>query len=102
MDYELKNRFVNYFGSQRLGTTWSQEAGPAAVGCFIVCGEWRKAIQLLVEPGLIFTVIMNNKSKEQEDRSIDALKEYRNNKNAKIAARQVPVVCYNLIALLRV
>ena len=55
---------MNYFGSQRLGTTWSQEAGPAAVGCFIVCGEWRKAIQLLGEPGLIFTVIMNNKSKE--------------------------------------
>ena len=55
---------MNYFGSQRLGTTWSQEAGPAAVGCFIVCGEWRKAIQLLIEPGLIFTVGVKKGNKE--------------------------------------
>ena len=50
--------------------------------------------------------VMGKGSKERivtlGDYAIDALKEYRKNKNAKIAARQVPVVCYNLIALLRV
>lgn len=47
---------MNYYGTQRLGTTWSKEAPTVAVGKYLICGDWRKAIQLLLQPGYVFTV----------------------------------------------
>lgn len=49
-------RFVNYFGTQRLGTTWTEELATVVVGKYLMCGDWKKAIQLLLRPGYMFTV----------------------------------------------
>ena len=54
--YFLNSRFVNYFGSQRLGQQNESLSVPAQMGRFLLQKQWKKALLLFLDPGAVFTV----------------------------------------------
>ena len=52
----LNSRFVNYFGSQRLGQQSESLSVPAQMGRFLLQKQWKKALLLFLDPGVVFTV----------------------------------------------
>ena len=52
----LNSRFVNYFGSQRLGQQNESLSVPAQIGRYLLQKQWKKALLLFLDPGVVFTV----------------------------------------------
>lgn len=51
-----RDGFVNYFGSQRLGTRDSASSVTAAVGHLLITRQYKQCLQTLLTPSLVFTV----------------------------------------------
>ena len=94
-------RFVNYFGTQRLGQRDESSSIPSQLGCYLLQKQWKKAVGLFLEPNAVFTVRLSLSFHVQDDNSIESLRLLHEG-DIKGAIKHCSISSYVLLAILRV